>query len=83
MATAAVFLAFKVSDIAYPLRNILEACYASYKRMREEDVKKLFVEKPARAPPPPCPAQPTCVLRAWPSVALSLVPHSHRTTTGP
>mmetsp|Transcript_7671 Transcript_7671/g.19745 ORF Transcript_7671/g.19745 Transcript_7671/m.19745 type:complete len:274 (+) Transcript_7671:1-822(+) len=46
VATAAVFLAFKVSDIAYPLRNILEACYASYKRMREEDVKKLFVEKP-------------------------------------
>eukprot|EP00193_Tetraselmis_chui_P002104 CAMPEP_0177760524 /NCGR_PEP_ID=MMETSP0491_2-20121128/5311_1 /TAXON_ID=63592 /ORGANISM="Tetraselmis chuii, Strain PLY429" /LENGTH=348 /DNA_ID=CAMNT_0019276425 /DNA_START=349 /DNA_END=1395 /DNA_ORIENTATION=- len=44
VASAAIFLAFKVSDIAWPLRHVLEACYSSYKRLPEEDVKKVFMD---------------------------------------
>jgi hypothetical protein len=49
VASAAIFLAFKVSDIAWPLRHVLEACYSSYKRLPEEDVKKVFMDHQVRS----------------------------------
>ena len=45
VTTAAIFLAFKVSDICPPLRHVLTVTYSIYNSMPPDEVAKLFMDQ--------------------------------------